>query len=169
MNGVKRFGVAVLGTSLVFATARAQQEPGPIERAGEKIDQAGRNIFGGLERGFNRTRDAVTESFDRTRARVDDMNVEARVYGRIRWDKTLQSSPISLSSEARGIVTLRGSVPSEEARKRAVDLAADTVGVVRVVDQLVVPTAAVEVPTAEPAARPAPAARPRAARPGVER
>jgi len=161
MNGLKRFGVAAaLGTMLATggAITWAQQEPGPIERAGEKLDEAGRTLRQGLERGFNRTKEVVRESFEKTRDRVNDMNVEARVYGRLHWDKRLETSTFVLSSEAQGIVTLRGSVPTVEARKHAVELAADTVGVTRVVDQLAVQT---ETETIEADPAPASLTRPR--------
>jgi hypothetical protein len=115
-----------------------QQEPGVVERAAEKLDAAGRQIREGFERGFGTARDAVREQFARTRDKVNDMNVEARVYGRLHWDKLLTTSVLELTVEARGIVTLRGSVPSARAKKRAVELAADTVGVARVIDQLAV-------------------------------
>ncbi|MDG3004941.1 BON domain-containing protein [Paludisphaera mucosa] len=167
MNGIKRFGAAAaLGTMLAVggpaARAQAQQEPGAIERAGEKLDEAGRSLRQGLERGFNRTKEVVRESFEKTRARVNDMNIEARVYGRLHWDKMLETSTFDLSSEAQGIVTLRGSVPTVEARKHAVALAADTVGVTRVIDQLAVQTGSettTEVEVRTPAAAPAPKVR----------
>lgn len=170
MNGVKRFGAAAVGAALVLATAHAQQEPGPIERAGEKLDEAGRSVISGVERGLNRTREAVRESFEKTRVRVNDMSVEARVYGRLHWDKMLESSTLDLASEAQGIVTLRGSVPSAEAKKRAVDLTTDTVGVTRVIDELAVQSTTQVVdpdatssprrraePALDPAPNPAPA------------
>jgi len=162
MSGFKRFGVAAaLGTALIAggAALRAQQAPGPIERAGEKLDEAGRSLRQGLERGFNKTKEVVRESYEATQVRINDMGIEARVYGRLHWDKMLETSTFDISSEAQGIVTLRGSVPTEEARKHASDLAADTVGVARVIDQLAVQTAAppadVEVRTrpASPAAK----------------
>lgn len=146
-----------------------QQEPGAIERAGEKLDEAGRSLRQGLERGFNRTKAAVRETFEATQAKVNDMSIEARVYGRLHWDKHLETSTFDLASEAQGIVTLRGSVPSAEAKKHAVNLAADTVGVTRVIDQLAVLTPAeatdVEIrtqpvdPTVTPTPAPAPKAR----------
>ncbi|AMV40277.1 BON domain-containing protein [Planctomyces sp. SH-PL62] len=164
MNSFKRFGMAAaLGAGLVAGgmVVRAQQEPGPIERAGEKLDEAGRSLRQGLERGFNRTKEAVRETFETTRAKVNDMSIEARVYGRLHWDKQLETSAFELSSEAQGIVTLRGSVPSVEAKKHAVDLAAETVGVTRVVDQLAVQTAtqATEVEVRTKTVTPAPAER----------
>lgn len=163
MIAAKRLGAAALGAMLAVggASAWGLQEPGPIERAGEKLDEAGKSIRQGLERGFNRTREAVRESFEKTRDKVNDMSIEARVYGRLHWDKMLESSTFDLTSEGPGIVTLRGSVPSVEARKRAVELAADTVGVTRVIDQLTAasPGRPIETETV-PGARPAPRVRP---------
>jgi len=161
-----RRAAALLATTLTLAVggafALAPQEPGTVEgavgRAAEKLDEAGRQIKQGLERGFGTARDAVRDSFSRTRDRVNDMNVEARVYGRIHWDKLLTTSSLSLSVEARGIVTLRGAVPDAEAKKRAVELAADTVGVSRVIDQLVIqtPSAATTTTTTTTTVKPAP-------------
>jgi hyperosmotically inducible periplasmic protein len=163
--------VSTLALAVGGAFGMIQQEPGPVERAGEKLDEAGRQIRKGFERGFGTARDAVREQFSRTRDRVNDMNVEARVYGRIHWDKLLTTSTIELTVEARGIVTLRGSVPNAKAKKRAVELAVDTVGVSRVIDHLAVQSPEVEIeteiigteaPTTKPAAtkakpKPAPA------------
>ncbi|WP_337173317.1 BON domain-containing protein [Paludisphaera sp.] len=156
MTGMKRLGAAAMGAALVFATAHAQQEPGPIERAGERLDEAGRSVISGVERGLNRTREAVRESFEKSRVRINDMGVEARVYGRVHWDKMLESSTIDIAAEADGIVTLRGSVPSDEARTRAVELATDTVGVARVIDELAVQTTSQVV---DPAATSSPRSR----------
>ncbi|WP_165073182.1 BON domain-containing protein [Paludisphaera rhizosphaerae] len=172
MSGIRRFGAAAtLGAMLAVggASAWGLQEPGPIERAGASLDEAGRSLRQGLERGFNRTREAVRESFERTRDKVNDMSIEARVYGRLHWDKMLESSTFDISSEGPGILTIRGSVPSAEARKHAVDLAADTVGVTRVVDQLAVQTTTRTIesetapaPGSTPATRVRPAPAPRA-------
>jgi hypothetical protein len=146
VNGRRTWSLVAL-TLALGASLAIGQEPGPVERAAEKLDEAGRQLKQGLERGFGTARDAVRESFSRTRDRVNDMNVEARVYGRLHWDKLLTTSSLTLSVEARGIVTLRGAVPSADAKKRAVELAADTVGVSRVIDQLVIQSAAEKVET----------------------
>ncbi len=152
--------LALLSTLAVGgAFGMIQQEPGAVERAAEKLDEAGRQIKESLGRGFGTARDAVREQFSRTRDRVNDMNVEARVYGRLHWDKLLTTSTLELTVEARGIVTLRGSVPNAKAKKRAVELAVDTVGVARVIDQLAVqgPTSETEITTpATTTVKPAP-------------
>jgi osmotically-inducible protein OsmY len=64
------------------------------------------------------------------------MGIEARVFGRIHWDKELQGNTIELEVRNSSEAILRGSVPSAAARSKAVALARDTVGVTRVIDEL---------------------------------
>jgi osmotically-inducible protein OsmY len=74
------------------------------------------------------------------------MGVAARVYGRLHWDKALNSSTLHVKVE-EGVATLSGSVPTAEAKAKAVTLAAETVGVSKVVDELTIPASqADEVP-----------------------
>jgi hyperosmotically inducible protein len=138
--------IAVTG-AFWTAWGRAQQEPaqeGVAAKAGEKIDDLGRAIRRGIENaeesvrdGINKTGGTVREGFTKTRESVQGMGVLSRVYGRLHWDKSLHSSSLFVKAEA-GAVTLRGSVPDEAARTKAVDLAKDTVGVTHVIDQLTV-------------------------------
>jgi osmotically-inducible protein OsmY len=65
------------------------------------------------------------------------MGVQARVYGRLHWDKALNQSDLNVKVE-QGVATLSGGVPTADARARAVNLAAETVGVTKVVDELTV-------------------------------
>ncbi len=127
-----------LGVAWWGGVGRAQQE-GAGEKAGEKLDEVGRKI----KRGLSRAEDAVREGFHKTRESVHSMGVAARVYGRLHWDKALQSSTLNVKVEG-GVATLTGSVPSAEARAKAVTLAAETVGVNKVVDELTVPASAAE-------------------------
>jgi hyperosmotically inducible periplasmic protein len=128
----------VMGAVCAVGVGRAQQE-GVGEKAGEKLDEVGRKI----KRGLNKAEDAVREGFHKTRESVHSMGVAARVYGRLHWDKALHSSTINVKVE-EGVATLNGSVPTTEARTKAVNLAADTVGVNKVVDELTVPASAAE-------------------------
>jgi hypothetical protein len=134
--GVMFVSLAV-GTWVV--AARAQQQ-GAVERAGEKIDEVGRAI----KKGLQNAEETVREGFHRSRELVQGMGVMSRVYGRLHWDKWLQSCPLNLKVEG-GIVTLRGTVPDAAARAKAVALTRDTVGVTQVIDQLdVVPPSPTE-------------------------
>jgi len=61
-----------------------------------------------------------------------------RVKARLETDRRLAGLPFTVSAEGEK-VTLRGVVPDAAARKRAVSLAENTVGVAEVVDELAVP------------------------------
>jgi hypothetical protein len=118
---------------------RAQQQEGAAARAGAKLDEVGRKIKKGLEK----AEDVVREGFHKTRDSVQSMGVMSRVYGRIHWDKALHTCAITLRVEG-GAVTLRGAVPNKAAKNKAVTLAAETVGVTKVIDELTIPVSETE-------------------------
>ncbi|MBX9584418.1 MAG: BON domain-containing protein [Gemmataceae bacterium] len=64
--------------------------------------------------------------------------VEDRVAARLAADKRLQGVDFAVSADG-GAVTLRGVVPDAAARRKAVALAENTVGVEKVTDELAVP------------------------------
>ena len=64
------------------------------------------------------------------------MTVQGRVYARLYWDKSLADAPFQVETKNGGVVVLKGSVPSAEAKHRAVELAQSTVGVNDTVDEL---------------------------------
>ncbi len=128
--------LAVAALAIGWAGSGRAQETG--KRVGEKLDEAGRSIKGGL----NRAGTATKEAFARTRTSVHNMGVESRVYGRIHWDRTLNDALIELTASADGVITLNGTVADARAKLRAVDLARETVGVTQVVDALAIRPAA---------------------------
>jgi hypothetical protein len=129
--GAVAVGLLALATIFWSGIGRAQQDA--PQKPGTKLEDVGRAI----KKGLDKTREAVREEFAKTREAVHDMSVESRVYGRLHWDKGLNSAVLDLKIE-NGILTLRGSVSSSEAKTKAVTLARDTVGVTKVTDQLVV-------------------------------
>ncbi len=143
--------IAVVGAALMgwSTTSRAQdREPippreGTAERLGEKLDNALRNAS-----------DSIQERFAAARTTVNNMGVEARIYGRLHWDKSLEDATIELEVRDDGVTTLSGSVRDAAAKAKAVELARDTVGVIQVVDRLSVsppPTRTPRTPaTSEP-------------------
>ena len=136
----KHYGIAALMSFASWPGDRgrvsvvAQQDEGVAAKAGEKIDGVGRKIKQGLEK----AEDAVREGFHKTRDSVHSMNVMSRVYGRLHWDKALHACTLNLKVED-GVVTIRGAVPTQTAKNKAVTLAAETVGVKKVIDELSVP------------------------------
>ena len=129
----------------------AQQEPGPGEKTGGKLDEAGRSI----KRGLQEVGDTIRGQYAKARESVHNMGVASRVYGRLHWDKALNSSTLDIDVKS-SVVTLRGSVPDSKARVKAVELAADTVGITKVVDQLTItpPPRTVPATSAETAPKP---------------
>jgi hypothetical protein len=104
------------------------------ERAGESI---GRRI----DRGLEKLTEEVREAWAKARKQVDQLGVQGRVYGRLRWDKALADQPIDVdidkqSTDEESTVILTGRVPNKDARKKALQLAQDTVGVRDVIDRL---------------------------------
>lgn len=138
------FALALIVTTVVGLSVNAPAQQGVAERAGDALDNAGRNI----RRGFQ-------NAFARSSASVHEQEVLARVYSRIHWDKMLVSATMEIEVREDGTAFLRGSVASKQAKDRAVILARDTVGVTQVVDELtIVPPPPTRVIVAPPVAVP---------------
>ena len=129
--------VAVTMGALIAGAAYSRAQQSTAGKVGEKLDEAARAV----KKGVGNVAKDVRESFENTRASVHSMGVGSRVYGRIHWDKALTDSTIEVTAnhDASTVsVTLRGTVPDDAAKQKAVALARDTVGVATVVDQLTV-------------------------------
>jgi osmotically-inducible protein OsmY len=133
IHAVVAAGLLTLAGGFGIGVGRAQQDQGPAEKTGSKLDEAGRSFKKGLED----ARDAVREQFARARGSVHNMDVASRVYGRLHWDKTLTASTLDLDVKG-GVATLRGTVPDAKAKAKALELAEDTVGISKVIDQLTI-------------------------------
>jgi osmotically-inducible protein OsmY len=125
---------ASFALALSAASARAQSVG---ERIGNAIDQ----VSSGVQQAWQQVKEAGNR-----------MGVEARVYARLRWDKAIHSATIDIEVPKAGTVVLKGSVADAAAKKKAVELANDTIGVDQVIDQLAVaPPATAEKPVNPPA------------------
>lgn len=137
MPAISRTGrAALILTLLGCATPALAQDTGKRtgEKVGEKLDQVGRDVRGGLDRAGQ----GVKDRFAAAKNTVQGMGIEARVYSRLHWDKALNDATIDLSVGTDGIVTIRGSVATAAAKVKAAELTKDTLGVTGIVDQLAV-------------------------------
>ena len=138
--------------TIAVVSAATHAQDGPLRRAGQALDNAGKSI-----------RYRVETEVARGQITAEEREVLARVTRRIEWDKQLVGSTMRLEARPGGEVVLRGSVLNDAVKRRAVDLVANTIGVMGVVDELAV-VKEVKVIPAKPAARvigvtpPAPAA-----------
>lgn len=117
---------------LVAAPAHAQEGVG--KRVGEKVDEA----VEGIKRGISSASEQARQRFAQIKQSVRNMGVEARIYSRLHWDKDLADAPLDLEVRDGGTAIVRGTVRTQEARQKAIRLANDTVGVVKVEDELLV-------------------------------
>ncbi len=114
--------------AVVFSCSLAiSQQPGPAEKLGERID-----------RGLGQIGSELSEAWSDARRGVEKMGLQGRVYGRLHWDKVLAGASLDIVIRDANTVVLTGSVPSEIAKAKAEQLAADTTGVTNVVNQLAV-------------------------------
>jgi hypothetical protein len=134
MNRTQARWVALTAAVLAISWASPGQAQETGKKVGEKLDEVGREIKAGLNQAGN----AAKDQFARAKSSVHSMGVESRVYGRIHWDKALNDAMIDLTATGDGVVTLDGTVADARAKRRAVELTQDTVGVTRVVDRLAV-------------------------------
>ena len=125
--------VAGLATTLLPAAtfAQSQQEVPREEGIGEQIGQE-------IDQGIRELGDELRGGWAALRQMVDRFGVQARVYSRLRWDKNVASQKIEVDASEAGVVTLRGQLDRQSAKQQAIELAQDTIGVERVVDQLTV-------------------------------
>ena len=121
---VRALSHALLAVAVLVPATLAQ---GPVQRAGQAIDNAGRNIRNGVE-------GAVV----RGKLTAQERELLNRVTLRLSWDKRLVGSAIQVEVRADGTTTLRGSAIDDAAKARAVDLVENTLGVTSVVDELAV-------------------------------
>ncbi len=118
----RRLSAALFVAAALTTSGQAQ---GPVQRAGQAIDNAGKNIRRGVE-------NAVV----RGQISAQERDILGRVSQRLTYDKQMVGSALQLTVRPDGAVVLQGSVANESAKVRAVDLAQSTLGVTAVIDEL---------------------------------
>jgi hyperosmotically inducible protein len=105
----------------VIGTTGSSEEPAiDVERARETGARIGESLAVGAERAERAATDAA---------------LTAKIKSKMALDDNVRAMAIDVDTN-RGVVTLRGSVPSAEVRERAVRLALETDGVIDVRDLL---------------------------------
>jgi BON domain len=89
-----------------------------------------------INRGLDRAEKKLRETWGDIQKATHRMTVQGRVYARLYWDKSLADAPFQVETKDGGVVVLKGSVPTPEAKHRAFELTQSTVGVNETVDQL---------------------------------
>jgi len=145
-----RIAWALLGLTLAAWPCLGQDQPSTSKRVGDKLENAVKS----LKRSAKEAGDSIQHQYERARASVHNLGVSGRVYARLHWDKALTSTKIEIDVKENGVATLSGTVPDAKAKAKALELTQDTVGVVRVVDQMTVLPPSTAAPAASAPATP---------------
>jgi len=122
--------VSLMGLALLTCACFAQQT------LGEKLGEGLQNVGRGMKRGVLEVGDVVKRQFETVRSDVNRMGIQSRVYSRLHWERSLYDSRLEVHMLRDGTVLLRGTVPDQEARERAVEIARNTVGIMAVIDEV---------------------------------
>jgi osmotically-inducible protein OsmY len=133
--------VTIAGVLLVASITAAQEPKSTTDVLKEKASSA----VNAVKKGVASAEETVKEKYAAAKTAVHNMEVQHRVYARLHWDKVLNASKFEVSMD-KGVATLTGAVADPKAKAKAVELAADTVGVTQVIDQLTVQTSAATRP-----------------------
>lgn len=122
------FGLAIVGGAIAGSK---KSDPDKLAQVGEIV---GRKIKGALPEGSKVAGPLVAFKTG------DLLPVEEKVRIRIRSDRRMDGAEVQvLHAGATGEVKLRGIVPTAALAARAQEIAADTVGVTKVINELAVP------------------------------
>ena len=111
---INHLGLAVLSGILAVCAFAASASDGQAT-VGERVDKT----ISELGQTAHEVAGQIRETFEKARAAVERMGVEARVYARIHWDKALTGGSVSVEVGQGGVATLRGTVPNEAAEAKA--------------------------------------------------
>ncbi len=117
----------LIGISMLLVTGLAAcDKPGPAESTGKKIDQAADNIGA-----------KIGQSSDKASVAIDDSEITAKVKAAVFSEPGLKTLQISVDT-VKGVVTLSGSVDSQQNSDKAKTLASAVSGVKAVENKLVI-------------------------------
>src|SRR5580704_17670824 len=71
-----------------------------------------------VDRGLRQAESKLRETWGDIKRATHRMTVQGRVYARLYWDKSLADETIRIETKDKGVVILKGSVPTREARRR---------------------------------------------------
>ena len=122
------WGSSIARPSVEIDNSRPVGTTGTADSTREKARETGAKIG-----------DAVGDTAERAREALDEGRITAKVKSKLGLDDTMKGANVSVHTD-NGVVTLTGSVKDAAQRQRAEQLARETDGVTRVVDQLTVAT-----------------------------
>jgi hyperosmotically inducible protein len=106
-------------------------------KAGEKTKEGVQKGVGKTEEGLGKAAEKTSDALGKAGDKMSDASVTTGVKTGLAGEALLRDSAIDVETTDH-VVTLKGTVPSAAAKARAAAIAAETKGVTRVVNQLIV-------------------------------
>ena len=128
----------LIGISMLFVVGlTACEKPGPAETAGEKMDQTVDKAGTKMGEAVDKVGEKMGEQSEKAAAAIDDAEITAKVKAAIFAEQGLKTLQIDVDT-AQSVVTLNGTVDSQESSDKAKALASAVTGVKDVENRLVV-------------------------------
>ena len=135
MNSLKPYKLIVASLLLAIGLA-ACDKPGPAETAGKQIDQTADAAGQKLGEVADKVGEKMGEQSQKAGVAIDDATITAKVKAAIFAEPGLKTLQISVDT-VKGVVSLSGSVDSQQSSDMAKGLAAAVAGVKEVDNRLV--------------------------------
>jgi hyperosmotically inducible protein len=123
-------------TQLLCVAGLALLAAGCESQDADRLAKIGRKVADRLQAQTGSDPGRPQDSLQSIRGGIGEFALDAKVAARLRWDKDLEGTRIQVAALGGGVVRLTGTVPSFEARQRAIQLARTTSGVKDVADDL---------------------------------
>ncbi len=133
LDNLKLIGVS----ALLFVGLAACDRPGPAESAGKKLDQAFDQAGNKIADTADKAADKLVEQGDKADVGIKDAEITAKVKAAIFAEPGLKTLQISVDT-IKGVVTLSGSVDTQQNSDTARALAGAVSGVHEVNNRLVI-------------------------------
>ncbi len=135
MNSLKPYKLVIASLLLAIGLA-ACDKPGPAETAGKQIDQTADAAGQKLGEVADKVGEKMGEQSQKAGVAIDDATITAKVKAAIFAEPGLKTLQISVDT-VKGVVSLSGSVDSQQSSDMAKGLAAAVAGVKEVDNRLV--------------------------------
>jgi osmotically-inducible protein OsmY len=126
----------IADSMFMVAGLAACDKPGPAETAGKKIDQTADTVGQKIGAATDQVGDKLSETGAETGVAIDDTAITAKVKAAIFAEPGLKTLKISVDT-VKGVVTLSGSVDTQQNRNNAESLTAAVAGPTKVENRLV--------------------------------
>lgn len=135
MNSLKPYKLVIASLLLAIGLS-ACDKPGPAETAGKQIDQTADAAGQKLGEVADKVGEKMGEQSQKAGVAIDDATITAKVKAAIFAEPGLKTLQISVDT-VKGVVSLSGSVDSQQSSDMAKGLAAAVAGVKEVDNRLV--------------------------------